>query len=56
MVDAFPTLFTPLQLRHKTLKNRISFGAHTANMSKLGCRPTQHLRLLPGAGDGRCRQ
>ncbi len=26
-----PAIFQPLQLRHLTLRNRIVFGAHTAN-------------------------
>ena len=30
-MPTFPHLFAPLQLRHKTLRNRIVFGAHTAN-------------------------
>jgi hypothetical protein len=37
----FPHLFTPLKLNHVILKNRIVFGAHTANMAETG---------LPGAG------
>jgi 2,4-dienoyl-CoA reductase-like NADH-dependent reductase (Old Yellow Enzyme family) len=28
----YTNLFQPVQLRHKTLRNRIIFGAHTANM------------------------
>lgn len=32
----FPRLTSPLQLRHKVLRNRITFGAHTANMSENG--------------------
>ena len=32
----FNTIFTPIKLRHCTLKNRIVFGAHTANMSERG--------------------
>ncbi len=34
------TLFSPLTLRHKTLRNRIAFGAHTTNMAENGL-PTQ---------------
>ena len=37
------SLFQPLQLGHKTLKNRIVFGAHTANMSVDGLPAEQHL-------------
>ena len=42
MSEHFPTLFSPLQLRHKTLKNRIVFGAHTANMSHEGIPGPRH--------------
>lgn len=41
--DQFPHVFQPLDLRHKTLKHRINFGAHTANMSELGLPSDQHL-------------
>ena len=52
--DAFPHLFKPLDLRHKTLRNRIVFGAHTANMSVEGLPADRHLgyyreRALGGA-------
>jgi 2,4-dienoyl-CoA reductase-like NADH-dependent reductase (Old Yellow Enzyme family)/pyruvate/2-oxoglutarate dehydrogenase complex dihydrolipoamide dehydrogenase (E3) component len=36
MSERFPHVFTPATLRHKTLKNRIVFGAHTNNMSEAG--------------------
>lgn len=44
----------PLSLRHKTLRNRIVFGAHTANMARDGLPGDQHLgyyleRALGGA-------
>ncbi len=42
MATQFPTLFSPLTLRHKTLKNRIVFGAHTANMSYEGIPGPRH--------------
>ena len=42
MSSQFPHLFTPLDLRHKTLKNRIVFGAHTANMAVAGLPGTRH--------------
>jgi 2,4-dienoyl-CoA reductase-like NADH-dependent reductase (Old Yellow Enzyme family) len=32
----FPHIFQPLKLRHKTLKHRLVFGAHTANMGVEG--------------------
>jgi len=43
MTQAFPHLFQPLKLRHKTLKCRINFGAHTANMSVDGLPGDRHL-------------
>lgn len=43
MSDAFPHLAQPLQLRHLTLRNRIVFGAHTANMSEGGLPGARHL-------------
>ena len=42
MPIAFPHLFQPLQLRHKTLRNRIVFGAHTANMAESGLPGERH--------------
>src|SRR6516165_8185976 len=41
--QAFPHLFQPLKLRHKTLKHRLVFGAHTANMSVEGLPSERHL-------------
>ena len=41
--QAFPHLFQPLKLRHKTLKHRLNFGAHTANMSVEGLPGERHL-------------
>jgi 2,4-dienoyl-CoA reductase-like NADH-dependent reductase (Old Yellow Enzyme family)/thioredoxin reductase len=38
-----PAIFQPLQLRHLTLRNRIVFGAHTANMSVEGLPGDRHL-------------
>jgi 2,4-dienoyl-CoA reductase-like NADH-dependent reductase (Old Yellow Enzyme family)/thioredoxin reductase len=38
----YPNLFKPLQLRHKTLSNRIVFGAHTANMAEGGLPGERH--------------
>lgn len=40
MTETFAHLFRPLALRHRRLKNRITVGAHTGNMSEDG---------LPGA-------
>ena len=42
MSDQFPALFKPLQIRHKTLRNRIVFGSHTANMSDMGLPSERH--------------
>ncbi len=54
MSNAFPHLFQPLSLRHVTLRNRITFGAHTANMAEGGLPVERHLgyyteRALGGA-------
>ena len=51
----FPHVFEPLQLRHRTLKSRITFGAHTANMAEVGLPGERHVgyyreRALGGAG------
>lgn len=40
---AYPHLFEPASLRHLTLRNRIVFGAHTANMSEAGLPTDRHL-------------
>ena len=50
----FPRLFSPIKLRGKTLRNRIVFGAHTANMSEQGFPGDRHIayyreRALGGA-------
>lgn len=42
MSNQFPALFQPLQIRHKTLRNRIVFGSHTANMSVDGLPGERH--------------
>ncbi len=54
MSAKFPRLFSPLQLRSRTLRNRIVFGAHTANMAVDGLPAERHLayyreRALGGA-------
>ena len=43
MAGAFPHVFEPLTLRHVTLRNRIVFGAHTANMAEQGLPGPRHL-------------
>ena len=40
---AFPRLFSPLDLRGHRLRNRIVFGAHTANMAVEGLPTGRHL-------------
>ncbi|KQZ49597.1 FAD-dependent oxidoreductase [Ensifer sp. Root558] len=42
MSKKFPRLFSPLKLRSHTLKNRIVFGAHTANMAVEGLPTERH--------------
>jgi len=39
----YPTLFSPLQLRHLTLKHRINFGTHSPNMAIAGRLGDRHL-------------
>jgi len=39
----FPHLARPLRLRHLTLRNRVTFGAHTANLSQDGLPGRAHL-------------
>ena len=39
----FPHLFRPVQVGAKTLKHRLNFGAHTANMSAEGLPAERHL-------------
>ena len=43
MSAPFPHLFSPLQLRHQWLRNRVVFGAHTANMAEQGIPGARHL-------------
>jgi 2,4-dienoyl-CoA reductase-like NADH-dependent reductase (Old Yellow Enzyme family) len=55
MTGDFPHVFEPLRLRHKTLRSRINFGAHTANMAEDGLPGARHIgyyreRALGGAG------
>lgn len=51
----FKRLFTPVKLRGRTLRNRIVFGAHTANMAVEGLPTERHVayyaeRAIGGAG------
>ena len=43
MSKLFPRLFSSVKLRGHTLRNRIVFGAHTANMAKNGVPDSQHV-------------
>ena len=43
MTSTYPHLAQPLQLRHLTLRNRVVFGAHTANMAENGLPGARHL-------------
>lgn len=43
MSNALSSLFQPLTLRHKTLRNRVTFGAHTTNMAEAGLPGARHL-------------
>ena len=43
MTPDLSALFQPLRLRHLTLRNRVVFGAHTANMSEEGVPGERHL-------------
>ncbi|MEO1192032.1 MAG: FAD-dependent oxidoreductase [Pseudomonadota bacterium] len=38
----YPAVFQPIQLRHRTLKNRVVFGPHTVNMSEGGLPGDRH--------------
>ena len=54
-MDDFPHVFTPLALRHRTLRCRINLGAHTTNMGEGGLPSERHIayyreRALGGAG------
>ena len=42
MSNDYPTLFSPVRLRHKELRNRIVFGAHTPNLSEDGLPGDRH--------------
>ncbi len=48
MQRQFPKTFSPIQLRHKMLRNRIVFGAHTANMAEDGPPGEHHIGYYAG--------
>ena len=41
--EYFPLLFSPIEIRGRSLRNRIVFGAHTTNMSEQGLPGERHL-------------
>ena len=41
--NPYPHVFAPVILRHKTLRNRIVFGAHTATMAEQGLPTERHV-------------
>src|SRR5688500_15401279 len=41
--EEFAHVFAPLQLRHRMLSARITFGAHTANMAESGLPGERHI-------------
>ncbi|MDP6216270.1 MAG: oxidoreductase, partial [SAR324 cluster bacterium] len=41
--EYFPLLFSPIEIRGRSLRNRIVFGAHTTNMSEQGLPGKRHL-------------
>ena len=50
----FPHLFRPIQVGAKTLKHRLNFGAHTANMSAEGLPAERHLGYYLERAIGDC--
>jgi 2,4-dienoyl-CoA reductase-like NADH-dependent reductase (Old Yellow Enzyme family)/thioredoxin reductase len=54
MTETFAHLFSPLALRHLKLKNRVTFGAHTANMSEDGLPGARHLGYYLARARGGC--
>jgi 2,4-dienoyl-CoA reductase-like NADH-dependent reductase (Old Yellow Enzyme family) len=52
MSNSFTHLFDPLQLGGKTLKHRLNFGAHTANMSVEGLPVERHLGYYLARAEG----
>ena len=55
MSTLFPHLFSPVQIGCRTLRNRIVFGAHTANMAENGVPTERHIayyaeRAIGGVG------
>jgi 2,4-dienoyl-CoA reductase-like NADH-dependent reductase (Old Yellow Enzyme family) len=49
---SFPHVFKPVRLRHKTLRNRVVFGAHTTNMSVNGLPGDAHVEYYRARARG----
>ena len=43
MANSFPRMLAPIRLRGRTLRNRVVFGAHTANMAEDGLPGPRHV-------------
>jgi len=54
MTITYPCLFSPVKLRHRTLKNRVVFGAHTVNMSYEGLPGDRHFGYYRERARGGC--
>jgi 2,4-dienoyl-CoA reductase-like NADH-dependent reductase (Old Yellow Enzyme family)/thioredoxin reductase len=54
MTAAYPELFSPIKLRHRTLKNKVVFGAHTVNMSYEGLPGDRHFGYYRERARGGC--
>ncbi len=54
MMTAYPEVFSPIKLRHRTLKNRVVFGAHTVNMSNEGLPGDRHFGYYRERARGGC--
>ena len=48
----YPHVFQPLDIRGKGLRNRIVFGAHTANMAEGGLPAERHLGYYRARAEG----
>ena len=54
MMTAYPEVFSSIKLRHRTLKNRVVFGAHTVNMSHEGLPGDRHFGYYRERAMGGC--
>ena len=53
-MTAYPEVFSSIKLRHRTLKNRVVFGAHTVNMSHEGLPGDRHFGYYRERAMGGC--